>query len=107
MLPFILIGYFMASVAGIGLHPLTFLVALVLPHGLLEIPAIILAGAAVLRLGATLAAPASGRTIGETWLLSLSDWTKIMVGLVLPLLLGAAAIEIYITPRLAVLILGG
>ncbi|MCK5430114.1 MAG: hypothetical protein KAI94_11615, partial [Anaerolineales bacterium] len=68
---------------------------------------IILAGAAVLRLGATLAAPASGRTIGETWLLSLSDWTKIMVGLVLPLLLGAAAIEIYITPRLAVLILGG
>ena len=107
MLPFILIGYFMASVAGIGLHPLTFLVALVLPHGLLEIPAIILAGAAVLRLGATLAAPASGRTIGETWLLSLSDWTKIMVGLVLPLLLGAAAIEIYISPRLAVLILGG
>ena len=107
MLPFILIGYFMASVAGIGLHPLTFLVALVLPHGLLEIPAIILAGAAILRLGATLAAPASGRTIGETWLLSLSDWTKIMVGLVLPLLLGAAAIEIYITPRLAVLILGG
>ncbi|MCK5430564.1 MAG: stage II sporulation protein M, partial [Anaerolineales bacterium] len=60
MLPFILIGYFMASVAGIGLHPLTFLVALVLPHGLLEIPAIILAGAAILRLGATLAAPASG-----------------------------------------------
>ncbi len=107
MLPFILIGYFMASVAGIGLHPLTFLVALVLPHGLLEIPAIILAGAAVLRLGATLAAPASGRTIGETWLLSLSDWTKIMIGLVLPLLLGAAAIEIYISPRLAVLILGG
>ena len=97
----------MASVAGIGLHPLTFLVALVLPHGLLEIPAIILAGAAILRLGATLAAPAGGRTIGETWLLSLSDWTKIMVGLVLPLLLGAAAIEIYITPRLAVLILGG
>jgi uncharacterized membrane protein SpoIIM required for sporulation len=107
MLPFILIGYFMASVAAVGIHPLTFLVALVLPHGLLEIPAIILAGAAVLRLGATFTASARGRPIGEIWLLSLSDWTKIMIGLVLPLLLGAAAIEIFITPRLAVLILGG
>ena len=96
----------MANVASIGLHPLTFLTAMVLPHGLLEVPAIILAGAAILRLGATLAAPGHGRTIGEAWLHSLSDWTKIMLGLVLPLLLGAAAVEIFITPRLAIWILG-
>lgn len=107
MLPFLLIGYFMASVAGIGVHPLTFFMALILPHGLLEIPAILLAGGAILRLGATFATPARGSTIGEAWLLSFSDWTKIMVGLVIPLLLGAAVIEIFITPRLAVLILGG
>lgn len=107
MLPFLLIGYFMASVAGIGVHPLTFFVALILPHGLLEIPAILMAGGAILRLGATLATPARGSTIGKAWLLSLSDWTKIMVGLVIPLLVGAAVIEIFITPRLAVLILGG
>jgi stage II sporulation protein M len=107
MLPFIMIGYFMFSVTSIGIHPLTFFVALVLPHGFLEIPAILLAGGAILRLGATIAAPARGITIGEAWLHSFSDWTKIMVGLVIPLLLGAAAIEIFITPRLAVLILGG
>lgn len=107
MLPFILIGYFMASITSVGIHPLTFFVALVLPHGLLEIPAILLAGGAILRLGATIAAPAKGITIGEAWLHSFSDWTKIMVGLVIPLLLGAAVVEIFVTPRLAVLLLGG
>lgn len=106
MLPLMIIGYFMASLASTGLPPLLFLSTLVLPHGILEIPAIILAGAAVLRLGATLAAPAHGQTIGEAWLRSLADWAKIMVGLVLPLLLGAAILEVLVTPRLAVWILG-
>lgn len=107
MLPLIIIGYFMMSMASTGLHPLTFLTALVLPHGILEIPAIILAGAAILRIGGTLASPAEGRTIGEAWLEALADWTKIMVGLVLPLLLGAAALEIIVTPRVAIQLLGG
>jgi len=107
MLPLMLVGYFMGSLAGVGLSPLTFLGALVLPHGILEIPAILLAGAAIIRLGAALAAPAPGKTIGEAWLHSLADWTKVMVGLVLPLLLGAAIIEVLVTPRLALAILGG
>jgi uncharacterized membrane protein SpoIIM required for sporulation len=107
MLLLMVVGYFMASLANTGLSPLLFLSTLVLPHGILEIPAIILAGAAILRLGATLAAPAHGQTIGEAWLRSLADWAKIMVGLVLPLLLGAAALEVLLTPRLAVWILGG
>jgi stage II sporulation protein M len=107
MLPLMILGYFMASLANSGLPPLLFFSTLVLPHGILEIPAIILAGAAILRLGATLAAPAHDQTIGEAWLRSLADWAKIMVGLVLPLLLGAAALEVLLTPRLAVWILGG
>lgn len=107
MLPLILVGYFMGSLAGVGLSPLTFLSALVLPHGILEIPAILLAGAAIIRLGAALATPAPGRTIGEAWLQSLADWAKVMFGLVLPLLLGAAVIEVLVTPRLALAILGG
>ncbi|MGD9092685.1 MAG: stage II sporulation protein M, partial [Anaerolineales bacterium] len=106
MLPLFLIGYFMASMATAGLPPLTFLTALVLPHGLLEIPAIVIAGAAILRLGATLAAPANGNTVGEAWLQSFADWAKVMIGLVIPLLLGAAAIEVLVTPRLAVWLLG-
>jgi uncharacterized membrane protein SpoIIM required for sporulation len=107
MLPLMIVGYFMATLANTGLSPLLFLSTLVLPHGILEIPAIILAGAAILRMGATLASPAHGQTISEAWLRSLADWAKIMVGLVLPLLLGAAALEVLLTPRLAVWILGG
>jgi stage II sporulation protein M len=107
MLPFIIIGYFMASMSSTGLPVTTFLAAMVLPHGILEIPAIILAGAAILRLGATLAAPAKDKTIGEAWIAALADWAKVMLSLVLPLLLGAAALEVLLTPRIAVWLLGG
>jgi len=107
LVPVMLIGYFMASLANAGLPPQTFLTALVLPHGILEIPAIILAGAAILRLGATLAAPAQDKTIGEAWLHSFADWMKIMIGLVLPLFLGAAVLEVFVTPRIAMWLLSG
>jgi uncharacterized membrane protein SpoIIM required for sporulation/ABC-type transport system involved in multi-copper enzyme maturation permease subunit len=105
-LPFILIGYFTATVASIGVSPWIFFAAFILPHGILEIPAIILAGAAVLRLGATLTAPAKGRTMSEALVESLADWTRIMLTLVAPLLLIAAVLEVYITPRIVLQIFG-
>jgi uncharacterized membrane protein SpoIIM required for sporulation len=79
----------------------------ILPHGLLELPALIVAGAAILRLGGTLAAPAQGKTIGEAWLIALADWLKVLLLLVIPLLLGAALLEVFVTPRLALMILQG
>jgi uncharacterized membrane protein SpoIIM required for sporulation/ABC-type transport system involved in multi-copper enzyme maturation permease subunit len=106
MLPLAIIGYVAANVSLAGHSVLTFLVALVLPHGLLEIPAIILAGAAILNLGATLTAPAHGKTIGEAWLLALAKWAKIMIGVVFPLFLLAALVEVFITPQVAVWVLG-
>jgi uncharacterized membrane protein SpoIIM required for sporulation/ABC-type transport system involved in multi-copper enzyme maturation permease subunit len=106
MLPLAIIGYVAANVSLAGHSVLTFLVALVLPHGLLEIPAIILAGAAILNLGATLTAPADGKTIGEAWLLALAKWAKIMIGVVFPLFFLAALVEVFITPQVAVWILG-
>lgn len=106
MLPMVIIGFVAANVSLAGHSALTFLVALVLPHGLLEIPAIILAGAAILNLGATLTAPAHGKTIGEAWLLALAKWAKIMLGVVLPLFFLAALVEVFITPQVAVWILG-
>jgi len=95
------------TMAATGLPPLTFFTALVLPHGVLEIPAILLTGAAILRLGAAMVAPAYGKTIGESWLAALADWAKIVVGLVVPLFLGAAILEIFVTPRVAIWLLGG
>ncbi len=106
MLPFVLIGYFTATAAGMGLSPLVFLTAFVLPHGILEIPAIILAGGALLRLGATLSAPAEGRTISEALLYSLADWVRVMLALVLPMCLAAAGLEIFVPPQVAVWLLG-
>jgi hypothetical protein len=51
--------------------------------------------------------PAHGKTIGESWLAALADWAKIMVGLVVPLFLGAAFLEVFVTPRVAIWLLGG
>jgi uncharacterized membrane protein SpoIIM required for sporulation/ABC-type transport system involved in multi-copper enzyme maturation permease subunit len=105
MLPMAIIGYFMASMSAIGLSPWVFMAAFVLPHGILEIPAIIIAGAAILRLGATLVAPANGVSIGESFLHALADWAKVMLLVVVPLLLGAAILEVYVTPNIAVWLL--
>jgi uncharacterized membrane protein SpoIIM required for sporulation len=106
MLPFILIGYFTVTAARAGFPPGLFLTAFILPHGILEIPAIALAGAGILRLGATLATPADGRTIGEALLSSLADWAKIILIFVIPMLLGAAFLEIFVTPGIALRIFG-
>ena len=105
--PVAAIGFFAATTASAGLSPFLFLLAFVLPHGILEIPALIIAGAAILRLGATIASPAPGRTIGEAWLGAAADWAKVMVGLVLPLLLGAAALEVLLTPKVVYWLFGG
>lgn len=102
MLPFGIIGYLMATAARTGFSPLRFFTAFVLPHGLLEIPAIILSAALILRLGVTMVTPAKGKTIGEAWLDSLAAWLRIMLFVVVPLLAGAAFLEVFVTPRIAV-----
>ncbi len=107
MLPFVIIGYFMATAAHIGLSPLTLFAAFVLPHGILEIPAIILAGGAALRLGATLSAPAKkGHSIGDALLIALAEWLRIMVAFAIPMLFFAAILEIFVTPQIAIWMLG-
>ncbi len=107
MLPFAVIGYLTASIAGAGIPSWLFVTAAVLPHGILEIPAIVLAGAAILKLGATLATPAPGYTISEAMLRSLADWARVMLALVVPFLLGAAALEIFLTPQVVIYLFGG
>ncbi len=94
-------GYLLSVLARNGVSTLTVVFGLLLPHGLFEIPAAILATAAVLHAGAVLATPDPERTVGEVWLEALADWAKMMVGVVIPLLLVAAAVEVWITPRIA------
>lgn len=107
MLPIAFLAYIAGNIAMTGGSPLTFLLALVVPHSLMEIPAIILGGAAILSLGATLTAPTQGRTLGEAFIVSLARWARVTVGLVIPLFLLAAILEVYLTPRVAIWLLGG
>ena len=92
---FQLMGYSAPAIALAGL----------LPHGVFELPALILASAAVLRIGAVLVTPQIGRSMGEVLLELLADWIKVILILVLPLLGIAAMVETYITPVVLVWVL--
>lgn len=70
------------------------------PHGIFELPALMLASAAMLRIGVVLVTPQTSRSLGEVSIEALADWAKIAFGLVLPLLLVAAIIETYVTPSI-------
>lgn len=97
-------GY-LASVIQLQGYSVLVYTGLFLPHGIFEIPAAMLATAAVLQTGAVLATATPGRTIGEAWLAALANWSKIMVGIVLPLLMIGAVVEVWVTPQLALILL--
>ena len=97
-------GYLIGALARAGVPVWPLVAGLILPHGILEVPAAILATAAVLHAGAALAKPVRGKTVGEVWLEALADWVKIMVGIVVPLLLIAAVVEVWVTPQIAMMI---
>jgi uncharacterized membrane protein SpoIIM required for sporulation len=107
MLPIALLAYIAGNLSQAGSSPLMFFLALVSPHGVMEIPAIILAGATILGLGASLTSQAQGKSLGEAFIIALARWARVIVGLVLPLFLLAAILEVYLTPRIAVWLLGG
>jgi uncharacterized membrane protein SpoIIM required for sporulation/ABC-type transport system involved in multi-copper enzyme maturation permease subunit len=106
MLPMTLIG-FLSGLAGLtGTSPLVYITAFTLPHGLLEIPAMILTGAAILQVGATFVTPARDQTIGEAWIRAMADWARVTVALVVPLFLGAALLEVFLSPSFMIMLLG-
>jgi uncharacterized membrane protein SpoIIM required for sporulation len=84
----------------LGYSPVKLAVYGLLPHGIFEVPALMLASAAMLRIGVGLVTPQVGRSMGEVVLELLADWTKVAMGLVLPMLFIAALIETYVTPVL-------
>ena len=107
MAPLAITGYFAGSIAQAGQGALQYITALVLPHAILEVPAAILAGAAILQLGMAAISLPKGSSLGEGWITSLAEWARISIGIVLPLLIAAAFLESFITPRIAVWLLSG
>lgn len=95
-----LVGGVMGAASLVGFSPVLAFAAGILPHGIFELTAIFLATAAMLRVGAQLVTPQTEKSLGEILLLSLADWFRIFIAVVLPLLAVAALIEIYVTPLL-------
>jgi uncharacterized membrane protein SpoIIM required for sporulation/ABC-type transport system involved in multi-copper enzyme maturation permease subunit len=95
-----IIGAVLSLVGLMGKSPVEIGVYGILPHGIFEIPAIILASGAILYIGIALVTPRTQLTLGEVLIDAIADWMKISIGLVLPLLTIAAVIETWITPAL-------
>ncbi|NWF69618.1 MAG: stage II sporulation protein M [Chloroflexi bacterium] len=94
---YIVLGYLLGQVLIAGYNP-SFMLAAILPHGVVEIPVIVLATAAGLRLGAVVTRVPEGKTVGDAWTLALGDTLKIACGLVLPGLIFAGFLESFLTP---------
>ena len=107
MLPWGVIGFVAAQFALAGENPYVFLLATVVPHAIIELPAILIAAAAALRWHTTIIAPPPDRTLSEGFIWAAADYARLFVGLVLPLLLLAALVESFITPMVLFRIYGG
>ncbi len=84
-----------------------FVLAYVLPHGVIELPTFLLSAAVGLRIGAaTLAAP-PGFSIGQNLLWSLANGAKLLLLCLIPLIALAALIEGLVTPGVIVALYGG
>lgn len=106
MVPIGLIGFFAGQVAWLGYSPLVFVAAFVVPHGIFEIPAAVLATAFALRLGASITALRNGLTVGEGMIVAIADFAKVFVFLVVPLLLIASFVEANLTPQIVIWVFG-
>lgn len=107
MLPWGIIGYVAAQFALAGENPYTFVLAAVIPHAIIELPAILIAAAAALRWHATIISPPPDRTLSEGFIRAAADYTRLFVGVVAPMLLIAALVESFVTPQVLSRIYGG
>jgi uncharacterized membrane protein SpoIIM required for sporulation len=81
-----------------GNSPLQFLLAYVLPHGVIELPVAILSAAMGLRVGVALMSPPKGFTVGQNILWSLAQFVKVWLFVLIPLFLIGGLIEGLVTP---------
>jgi uncharacterized membrane protein SpoIIM required for sporulation/ABC-type transport system involved in multi-copper enzyme maturation permease subunit len=97
MLPWGLVGYLAGQFTLAGASPFA-LTSFIMPHGIIELPALLLASTAIFHWGATTIALPPGRGLGEVWLEAAADFARVFVGLTLPLLVVAALLETFLTP---------
>ena len=99
------VGFLAGQAVMAGLDLPTFLLAFIIPHGIFEIPALVLAGALSLWLGMCLMTLPKGRSLAEGLLLAFVNWGKGATVFV-PLLLVAAFVEARVTPMVVFALYG-
>ena len=95
-----------ALIGNSGYNPIVFLAAFILPHGIFELPAIVIGAAAAVRVGAAILHRSPTMSMGEGWWLALIDFVKLLLFVVIPLLLIAAIFEVHVTPRVVCAVYG-
>ncbi len=99
MLPLATIGFLFGAVMNGGYDPIPILIG-ISAHGIIEIPALVLGWASILRIGAIVTNPPPDQTVGEAWLRAIGDSIKLSFTLILPMLIIAACIEVFVTPEI-------
>lgn len=107
MLPWAIISFIATQFYLAGTNPGQFLLATVVPHAIVELPTLLLIGAAALRWQTVTFAPLSDRSLSEMFIIRAAEFWRILLGLGLPLLLLAALVEAYVTPQVLRLVYGG
>lgn len=107
MAPGAIIAYLSLQIGKVGVDPLRFLAIGVLPHGIFELPAAVLATAQAMRMGDIILSPPEegGGLFGIVR--QVGHFIKLFLAVVLPLLLIASWIEVNITPDLFAQFLAG
>ncbi len=95
-----IIGVVLALMGFMGYAPWKVAVFGILPHGIFELTALVLASAAVFYGAVVLVTPRPQKTLGEVVIECVADWFKVAVGVALPLLVLAAILETWVTPVL-------
>lgn len=104
--PFVLIGGMASVLAAGGQDWVRFLVAFILPHGVVEVPAVVIGLAYAIRIGAVILGPPRDFSVSEGILLAITDFLRVFIFVVLPLLAIAAVLEVYLTPRVIIALFG-
>jgi uncharacterized membrane protein SpoIIM required for sporulation len=102
-----LVSFLITEIVILGYNPWLFVATFILPHGIFEIPAILIGLTFALRIGAGLVSPPKGFDVGQGFILTLANFIKILIFLVIPLLLLAAFIEANITPQIVLAVYAG
>ncbi len=102
-----LVSFIIAQIIMLGYDPWLFVATFILPHGIFEIPAILIGMTFALRIGAALISPPDQLDLGQSLLLTLANFAKVLIFVIIPLLLVAAYIEANITPQIVLYAYGG